>query len=239
MKRIVGVLCASSLLAGLAAFAYDDGDWQVWVNASAGGKVAGELGVRLEEETRIGDDMAEYYEQHVMLMFDYPVTDWLQVGLGDREVSSRANQIIYTASTKDGKTTYAEKSDHYWKKEDRPTLDLVFRWPLGKWGFDDRVRLEYREKDGEDSYFRYRNRIRAKSPWKWTALAVNPYVAWEANYSDKEQGSDWDRHRFYAGVIAKLTKNTKGELYYCLQRDKVTPGWRDYNIAGVAVGVGF
>ena len=209
------------------------------MNVNAGAPVVGGLNVRIEEETRLGDGASEYYEQHVLLLLDYRVTDWLQVALGDREVFSFASQAIYTAGKKDGQTTYSRKADHYWKRESRPTLDLVFRRPLGKWAIDDRVRIEYRAKDGEDPYFRYRNRIRVKSPWKWTSRAVNPYVAWEANYSDKADDGRWDRHRFYGGVNAKLTERIKAEAYYCLQHDKQASGWRDYNIAGLAIGMGY
>ncbi|MBM4143252.1 MAG: DUF2490 domain-containing protein [Lentisphaerae bacterium] len=239
-RRAATAALAALALGCATGRAYDDGDGQVWINFSAGGKLAKDLTAKLEEESRIGNDAREYYEQHLSAMAEYPLADWCRVGLGLREVFARVNQTVYAAKTADDVTTYtALKTDgHYWKRENRPTAEVTVRKTAARWGLEDRVRVEYRMKQGEDDYFRYRNRVKVKAPWKWTRLAIGPYAAWETNYSDKPVAPALDRSRYYAGVDAKLTETAKGGLYYCLQQDKGAGGWTDVHIAGVTVSLG-
>jgi len=226
--------------------AYDDGDFQVWLKASASGKLGNGLSVKIEEELRIGDNASELYDEETLLLATYPATDWLKVGLGYRIVQERKNKTVVTPKTEaDGTVTYSKvgDDDHYWQNEQRPTGELTFHKKVAGWGLEDRTRFEWRMKDdGKDDYLCFRNRLKVKSPWKLTALAINPYVAWEAFCEDKDglSGSDkWDRHRYYAGVSVKFSEHLKGGLYYMLQTDRHGDGWRKDNVAGLEIGAGF
>ncbi|NCD33929.1 MAG: DUF2490 domain-containing protein [Spartobacteria bacterium] len=241
------IAVAGMVLAGTASvYAYDDGDNQLWLKFETSGKITDKIGVAIEQEMKWGDGMGEFYDSETLMMASMPVTSWLNVGLGFREVFERKNKsVTAVVSDKNGTITYSPiaTGDHYWRQEDRPTADFVFHTKLESgWKFDDRVRAEYRKKEGTDGYVRMRNRIRVKSPWKWTELAINPWAAWEANWEDEESlsgGDKWDRHRLYLGVGMKLVGKLKGGVYYCLQKDKSGDDWKDTNVLGLSIGGSF
>ena len=155
---IVGILGAQT-----SAIAYDDNDKQLWLKFSASGKLMDNgLTASIEEEIKFGDDMSEQYDEETLLMLHMPATDWLKIGLGYRAVEERKNKsIVALVNESDGEISYSKigDGDHYWAHEDRPTADIIFHTKLQGWKIEDRVRIEYRMKDGSDDYFRYRNRI--------------------------------------------------------------------------------
>lgn len=76
----------------------------------------------------------------------------------------------------------------------------------------------------------------------FTALALNPYVAWETNYEDRDElagGDRWNRNRYYAGFGAQLSKTLRAGLYYMRQDDRAGDEWRSYNVGGLDMGVSF
>ena len=131
--------------------------------------------------------------------------------------------------------------DHYFRPEHMPRVEATFKQKVAGWGLDDRLRVEYRMKEDTQDYFRYRNRIRAKSPWKISPLEVNPYVAYEIFLSDLPDDVDWvvDRQRFYAGLGMKLMKNLDGGLYYLKQIDWKSGDWVETNVLGVELTASF
>ena len=238
MKRILRGLAGGVLLCGSAAWAYDDGDWQLFLKAEAGGKTECGLEPKVEQELRYGDDMSEYYYTETYLSLGYKVTDWFKPVLGFAQIYERVNTARYQESGE----AYSQKSDHYWKQEQNPRLDLYFSTKLKDWGLEDRVRMEYRNKDDAANYMRYRNRIRVKSPWEWTSVKLNPYVAWEMNYeddSDKEASDRLNRHRLYAGMGAKLGKQWKGGAYYMYEDNKKAGEWTHLNVLGLELAASF
>lgn len=240
MKKIALLLSGLVWMSAHAAYAYDDGEWELWLSTCAGGKLTEHINVNLDVQSLWGDDVSEYYEQQALLSFDGKIASWLKVGVGMRQVFSRVNRTIYTARATGGETVYSEVTDRYWRGEQRPTVDLTFMRTFSGWKLDDRVRFEYRAKENSAEYMRYRNRIRVRAPWKWTPMAINPYVAWEANYSDKPDKPDWDRMRYYAGISTTLAEKLKGGLYYCLERNlQSDDSWKDVNVAGINVDVAF
>lgn len=237
MKKLLFAI--TIIASAAAAHAYDDGDSQAWIKFGLSGKLLSNVTLKAETEFRYGDDASEYYEEQVVLGADYTAAEWLKIGLAFKEVSSRKNTTTFVEKNVEGETVYSENNDYYWTTEERPFLDLVFSKKLNGWGLEDRVRTEYRMKEKEDEYFRFRNRIKVKTPWKPTNLNINPYAAWESNYSDKDVDPDWDRHRFYAGFTFKLYKALKADLYYCLQRDRKGGDWTDVNIGGLGISAAF
>ena len=166
--------------------------------------------------------------------------------MGYKVVQERKNKTVVTPKTaSDGTVTYSSvgDGDHYWQSEERPFGDLVFSTKVAGWKLEDRTRFEWRMKDdGNDAYLRFRNRIKVKSPWKWSSVGINPYAAWEANFEDKDSlsGSDkWDRHRCYIGFGAKLADHLSGGLYYVLQLDRSGDDWNSVNGAGLELSVKF
>jgi len=247
MKKTAGLLVVAIMFAAPATSkAYDDGDFQVWIKAGASGSLSNGISIKIEEEVRYGDDGSEFYDEETLLLVTIPATDWLNIGLGYRIAQERKNKAVVTPGTADnGTISYSNVGDgaHYWQNEERPICDLVFHKKVSGWGVEDRTRFEWRMKDdGKDDYMRFRNRLKVKSPYKLTNLAINPYAAWEAFYEDKDElsGSDkLNRHRFYIGVGAKLSDHIKGGLYYLLQTDRNGDNWKNTNVAGLEIAASF
>lgn len=238
MNKKIRVALLGMLLSGVSAWAYEDGDWQLWAKFDAGGKTECGLEPKLEQELRWGDNMSEYFYTETYLSLGYKVAPWFKPVIGFAQVYERENKPVYEKSG----DAYKEKSNHSWKQEQDPRVDLYFNKTIANWGFEDRIRMEYRDKDGAHSYMRYRNRIRVKSPWEWSPAKINPYVAWETNYeddSDKDASDRWNRHRLYAGVGAKFSKQIKGGLYYMYETNKKAGEWTAINALGLELGASF
>jgi len=247
MKRILGVLLVTGMLAApTVSWGYDDGDSQIWLKGGVSGKLGNGLKLKFEQEMKYGDDCSEFFDEETAFAAEYKCTDWLKIALGYKVVQERKNKKVVTPKTADdGTVSYSDigDGDHYWQNEERPFGDLVFFTKVAGWKLEDRTRFEWRMKDdGKDDYLRFRNRLKVKFPWKMTALAVNPYVAWEAFYEDKDSLSSsdkWDRHRYYVGVSAKLSDHFKGGLYYLLQTDRSGDDWKDTNVVGFEISAIF
>jgi len=223
------------------------GDTQLWLKFFAEGKLPNGFAANVEEELRFHDDASEFYDEESFCMLKCDVNDWLNIGLGHRVVQERKNKPVFTSKQKDdGSVSYTEvgDGDHYWQNEQRPTLDLTLKIKLASWRIDDRNRFEWRMKDdGGSDYLRYRNRLRVRSPWKLTALALNPYAYGEGFVEDKPglSGSDmFNRYRLATGLSAQFAENIKGGLYAMLQSDRgKVSGWDRFGVIGVDMGVSF
>ena len=238
MKKAIKTIIVGTLLCGSAAWAYDDGDWQLWTKFEAGGKTECGMEPKIEQEFRFGDSMSEYWYTETFLSLGYKITDWFKPVVGFATVAERSNTPRYQKSGE----TYSEKSDHFWKSEQDPRLDLYFSGKLQGWGLEDRVRMEYRNKDDDPSYMRYRNRVKVNSPWEWTEIKIKPYAAWEVNYeddSDKDSEDRLNRHRLYAGIGAKIRKQGKAGLYYMWENNKKAGEWTNINVLGADLGFSF
>ena len=227
-----------TLLLGAAAMqsamAYTDGDSQLWMKFGASGKMDCGVTMAVDEEVRLGDDMSEYYYSETALSASYDVKSFLTLGAGYVECTERKEKTLYDSK---GNAVV----DHYFRPEHMPRVEATFKHKLAGWGLDDRLRVEYRMKEDTQDYFRYRNRVRVKSPWKISPLEINPYVAYEIFLSDLPDDVDWviDRQRFYAGVGMNLVKNLKGGLYYLKQIDWKTGDWVETNVLGVELTASF
>ncbi len=225
----VAVFCAG-------AFASDD--FQLWLKLGAEGALSDSVKIKAEEELKFQDDASEFYDEETLMMLEFSCTDWMSVGVGCKIVQERKNTATYKASEGDGGAVeYKPVHSHYWREEVRPTVDLTLKHDLGGWKFDNRLRFEVRDKDdGSDTYMRYRDRIRVRSPWKFTALEINPYASWELFIEDADglSGSDmFNRHRSQIGVSANFTENLSGGLYALVQADKSDGDWDSFNVLGI------
>ena len=131
----------------------------------------------------------------------------------------------------DDAPSYKQVASHYWQVEQRPLMDLLFSVKPKAWTVDDRLRIEYREIEETDPYFRYRNRLRLTAPWAWTKSEIKPWVAWETYYEDSPdwEGDRWNRHRLFAGLDAKLSKTIKVGCCYFWEAVLTEGTWRSNN----------
>jgi len=220
MKRVILAILGLTLAVSARANAYDDGDFQVWHSENQEKKINDKLKFTLEEEMRFGDDASEFYYQHYDGGLAYSVNKNFDIGLNYRQV-------------------YEKKVAHgKFKEENRPHMNATVKWEMFGFKLDDRSRLEYRHFDYQSDFWRYRNKITAKFPWKLTRLAIQPYLSDEFCLSFL--GRALSRNRAYCGFALGLTDNLKGELFYMLQSDRARNGkWKATNVLGTKIKLAF
>jgi len=219
MKTLI-IVITILLVLPCVAFSFDDGDSQYWNTESASWKISDEWKASLEEELRFGDDSSDFYYQHTDVGVLYSgLADWLDVGISYRRVKEEKN------------------SD--WNYENRPHLNGIVKFHIGDVKMSNRSRFEYRIREVSDNYWRYRNKLTAKLPIKFTKLEIQPYVADEffVNFDSEEL----DRNRIYSGFSFKLFKWLKAEIYYLWQRSKSSSSgkWSDVNAIGTKFKLSF
>ena len=196
------------------AFAFKNGDFQLWNTESVDVKLNKAWKASAEEELRFGNDLSELYYTHTDGGLTYKVTDGLVFGLNYR--------LIY------------EKDGSKWKPENRPHGNIIVDWKWQDLQFNDRSRFELRIRDGKDDKWRYRNKLTVKFPWKWTDFEIQPYIADEI-FVDFH-GTRLNRNRAYVGIGAKLVENLKLDIFYLWQTSKESPDkWANYNVLGIKV----
>lgn len=205
------------LFMAVTAFAYGDGDWQLWITGDMEGKPSEKWKVKVEEEFRYGSNLKEFYYQHTDCGLTRKLTDWFNLGLNYRQ--------IY------------EKKEGVWQQENRPHINGTFKWKWLDFEFEDRNRFEYRIREGKKSSWRYRNRLALGFPVKLTKLDIQPYLADEI-FVDFDEG-ELNRNRFYVGFKAKLIKYLKADIFYLHQMSKKSGDWTQYNVIGAKLKAEF
>jgi hypothetical protein len=199
------------LIVKSAVFAYDDGDFQVWNTDVEEFKVNKDSKVALEEEFRWADNASEFYYHHYDIGYFYSPNKYLNIGGGYRHI-------------------YELKKGKF-KLENAPYITVTLFWDLKGFKFEDRNRMEYRHFDYQADSGRYRNKFTLKLPWKFTKMAIQPYVADEIFFGFGG-ASRFNQNRFSSGLAMSLTTTIKAEIYYMLQSSRAKSQWVDTNILG-------
>lgn len=224
MKQLfAGLAVVSFLLIPFSGYAYEDGDWQYWNTESVTVKLTDKINAYVEEEFRFGDNVSEFYYQHSHLQLNFTITDWFTLAPAYRQVFE-----LYTKSN----------TEDDWFTEYRPMVNGTVRCKWEDWELSNRIRVSYRMFDiDKDDVWRFRNKITIKSPWKWTKLKINPWVADEIFLEEHQSGIY--RNRFYAGIGLKLTEHLKGDVFYLWQSSEKGNSWTDYNVIGTKLKIVF
>ena len=234
MKRIVLVVTGAVLFLSANAYAYKDGDFQVWNTDTEEFKIDKDTKMILEQEFRWGGSAKDFYYQHYDLGFFYNPRKYLNVGAGYRHVLSKSNNKFFV--------------------ENEPYITATLLWDISGFKFDDRSRLEYNHFDYKDDTWTYRNKFTVKSPWKFTPLEklkdmlpyflsgftkleIQPYVSDEI-FVLFDDGQRLNKNRATAGLAMTITKNLKGEIYYMLQSSK-SRKWTEANVLGTKLKLAF
>jgi hypothetical protein len=202
-----------------AGYAYNNGDFHVWNNDYEEFKVGKKTKVILEQEFRWGNSGREFYYQHYDGGVFYDLLNWLNVGGGYRQ--------IY------------EKSGGRFHPCEEPYLTLTLSGILKGFKLDDRSRMEYNDYDYKDDFWRYRNKLTIKAPWKFTKLEIQPYISDEIFIVFGGLPERLNQNRFSAGFDMNLVKHVKVGLYYMLQTHKKSSKWYDYNVLGTKLRLVF
>ncbi|MCF7908247.1 MAG: DUF2490 domain-containing protein [Candidatus Omnitrophica bacterium] len=217
MRKLI-VLTIAIALFPFCSFSFDDGDFQYWNTSNVSKKINDDWKLSFEEEFRWGDNANNPYYNHSDLGVTYSgLVSWLDLGVNYRHI-------------------HEDKSSD-WKVENRPHLNADLKWKLFDLAFSNRGRLEYRNREDADNYWRYRNKFSIKAPFKLTKLEIQPYIADEIFYDfDVET---LNRNRFYGGFGLKIIKNLKGEVYYLWETTEKSDKWNDLHIFGTKLKVSF
>jgi hypothetical protein len=231
--KIKKVLCLVAVLFVLSigrSYAYKDGDFQVWNTDYEEFKINDRAKLVLEEEFRWGGSAKEFFYQHYDLGAFYDLLGWLNVGGGYRQIYDKVKDEFLPCN--------------------EPYLTLTLSGALKGCKIDDRNRIEYNDFDYKDDFWRYRNKLTVKAPWKFTSLEIQPYVSDEIfvvfggeddeTYMDFGNfGADLNQNRFCAGFDMNIIKNLKVGLYYMLQSFKSGDKWVDANVLGTKIKAAF
>jgi hypothetical protein len=204
----------------LPVFAFDNGDFQLWNADEVDWKMNDRLKANVEQELRFGKNVQILYYTHTDGSLTFKANDYLDLGMAYRQ--------IYEKSGGKGK----------WKEENRPHANVTLNWKLYDLKFKYRNRLELRVREDKDDAWRYRGKLCLYSPWKWTDLNIQPYVADEI-FIDFE-GDKLNRNRLYAGIKMDIIEHVKAGLFYLWQTsEKKTGKWDNYNVLGIEAKLAF
>jgi len=201
-QKFLGVFFASSIFcAGVLA----DSDFEYRNEEAIEVGLTDRLSAGIEVDFRFNDDASKHYYTSADLELVYEFLEWLEGGAGYK----------HKYGLKEGE----------WKDENRPYILGAIKWKWADWKLKNRAKLEYRMKQDQDEYFRFRNKLTVKSPWKWTQLEINPYVADEIFIDEKD---DFNKNRAYAGAGLKLFEHVYLDIYYFLEVEKENGDWDQY-----------
>lgn len=212
------VLTLFFAIVSIKAFAYDDGDFQVWNTDVEEFKINKVLKMALEEEFRWGNNAQQFYYHHYDAGLFYTLNKYWSIGGGYRQM-------------------YELKSGAF-KIENEPYLTVTLFLEKNGFAFDSRNRLEYRHFDYQSDSWRYRNKFTLKFPWKFSGMQIQPFLSDEilVGFGSANQ---LNQNRFYSGIGMNPTKNLKAELYYLLVSTRNGGVWTDANVLGTKLKVAF
>jgi len=213
---ILTMVLLASLIC-ISAYAYDDGDFQVWNTENQELNINKVSKITFEQELRWGDNASELYYQHYDAGFVYSANEHLDLGINYRQVY--------------------EKNNDKFKEENRPHINAILKYTVAGFKLDDRNRLEYRHFDWQEDFWEYRNKFTLKFPWRFTKLQFQPYLADEVFLH--LNAIDLTRNRLYGGFGFTIFRNLKGEIYYLLQTSKSSGSWKDANVLGTKIKLVF
>lgn len=179
-------------------------DLEYWNEEAMEARLTDRLSAEISAKFRFKDDMSLHYYTSTGLEMNYAFLEWLSGGLGYREI-------------------YRLKKDE-WQNENRPYVQGEVAWRLSSWKFKDRMKLEYQVKRPDPGYYRFRNKLTVKTPWKWTDLKINPYAADEIFIVEAE---GMNENRAYAGIDLSLTDRVGLDVYYLFIAEKDDDHWDD------------
>lgn len=218
MKKAVILVMALMSFITASAYAYDDGDFQIWNTDVEEFKIDENSKIAMEEEFRWGDNANEFYYHHYDVGFFYNLEKHFNIGGGYRHI-------------------YELKKGKF-KLECEPYVTATLLWSLEGFKFEDRSRMEYRYFDYQADSWRYRNKITAKLPWKFTGLGLQPFISDEI-FIGFGGTNQFNQNRAFSGLGMNLPKNMKAEVYYMLQSAKSSGRWVDTNVLGIKLKAAF
>jgi len=218
MNKLVLVMLILVFIVSAQAYAYNDGDFQVWNTDVEEYNINKDLKVALEEEFRWGGDAHEFYYHHYDLGLAYVLNKYWSIGGGYRQVY--------------------ELNNRKFRMENEPYLTATLFLSKGGFNFESRNRLEYRYFKYKADSGRYRNKFTLKYPIKFSKVGIQPFISDEVFFGFGGT-NQFNQNRLSSGLGLDLTKNIKVEVYYMLVTTKSSAHWVDANVLGTKLKVAF
>jgi hypothetical protein len=207
IKLAVLILCFAAV--SFEAYAYDNGDFQIWNTNAQDVKIGKATKFTMEEEFRFAETATEFFYQHYDWGFAWAFDKRFELALGYRLIFER----------------YKRK----WREEDDIYTNLTWKQDIWKFRFEDRNRIEYRHFRYALDQVRYRNRFVLKYPFEFKGMKIAPYTSDEIFISSNGRG--FNQNRFQSGVEVELTKYVKFDISYMLQSTRGTGDkWYEANV---------
>ena len=223
---------SAALLALAAAFPARAGsDWQTWLDQAVSKKLSEQTTVRVAQSFRYSFEEHRLATYYLEAGATWDARPWLALGLGYRQQYDRR--------------------DGHWLEENRPFADATLRRKIHAVTISDRSRIEYRDRDGQEDIWRFRNKLTLQyNAWE-PGFGLKPYVAAEAFVDESADLQERNRTRFALGLRTDpdrhLLRNVEARWAQALamdysvtvQRTKKDDEWTDEYIAGVQIGMNF
>jgi len=217
MKRILFI---TALVASIAfnAYAYENGDFQIWNTDYQNVQVSKDVKLAMEQEFRFGENASEFYYQHYEWGVAFGFDKMLDIAFCYRLV--------------------LEKYKHKWREEDQPNVNATLKFDLWKFKLDDRNRIEYRHFRFKEDSVRYRNKFGIKLPLDILKIKISPYASDEIFIASDSTG--FNENRFSSGIEFDLTKYVKADIYYMFKSNRIKDDkWNSTNVLGTKVKIAF
>lgn len=212
-----GAVITCCLTLAMLAPAYGERDFSYWNEEAIEGKLSDDWTAEIAVKYRFDDDAQRHYYTSTDIEASYAFTDWLEGGVGYREV--------YTAKAPS------------WKQENRRYAHGSVKWRMGDWKWKNTLKLEYRMKQDAEAFYRLREKLTLAAPWKFTALGINPYAADEVFLAE---GEGLNQNRSFIGAVMGLTERITLDVYYMREIEKNDGLWDSRtDVIGTKVKVKF
>jgi len=200
-------------------YAYDDEDFQVWNTDVEEFQIGTDTRLALEEEFHWGDNAGEFYYQHYDIGIRHGFNRHLIAGAGYRQIYERKNG------------DFKEENSSY-------VIAILFFEESG-FVFEDCNKIEYKDYDYQQDFWRYRNKFTLRLPFKFTKFELQPYVSDEIFVGFASATNQFNQNRAQAGFGMKLLSWLKAEIYYMRLSVKGSAGWREANVLGTKMKLSF
>jgi len=215
-KRLLIIISAMAI--GIDAYAYDNGDFQIWNTDYQDIKVIKDVRLLMEQEFRFGGDASEFYHQHYEWGAAFGFDKMLDIAFCYRLILS--------------------KNKNKWREEDEPSINATLKFDLWKFKIDNRNRIEYRHFRFREDSVRYRNKLGIKFPFDFMKMKVSPYAADEIFIDSDSTGLN--ENRLFSGIEFGLTKYAKADIYYMLKSNRIKDHkWNNANVLGTKIKIAF
>ena len=218
MKKGLLFLCAAVMLSAIAAYPVSaKDDWEWWDEIGISRKLNDSTKLTFTSETRSRDDMGELYLYNYTVGTKLTCRKWLDLG-------------FYLKNEE-------EKVSGSYRHEDRPEIDVIFKWAQQRFSLSDRSKFEYRMIAKKDPYLNYRNKLEVSFPGKVCSFGFNCVVSEEFFYDFSAE--DFNQNRMIAGLNKKITGRLVLDLGYMYRTKKSSGKWTGANVLVTKFGFAF